>query len=85
MNDYLWDKSGEADPEVLELERTLGQLRHRRQEPPALPLIARHAAPNARPRLRFLAIAAALILTLLAGGLWVALRRNDARPSAGTD
>jgi hypothetical protein len=35
-NSYLWDGSGEPDPEVVHLETLLGQLRHR-GEPPALP------------------------------------------------
>jgi FecR protein len=34
---YLWDGSGEPDPEVVRLETLLGQLRHR-GEPPSLPV-----------------------------------------------
>lgn len=29
-NDYLWDASGEPDPEILRLERALGRFRHNR-------------------------------------------------------
>jgi len=32
-DDYLWDKSGEPDPDVLNLERTLGTLRYDRAPP----------------------------------------------------
>jgi hypothetical protein len=28
-SDYLWDRSGEPDPDVAYLERVLGTLRHR--------------------------------------------------------
>ena len=32
-NDYLWDGSGEPDPEVQRLELLLGRLRHDRPAP----------------------------------------------------
>jgi hypothetical protein len=38
-NDYLWDCSGEPDPEIERLEKTLGALRYRREyTPPDLEL-----------------------------------------------
>ena len=48
MNDdrYLWDKSGEPDPEIERLERVLGSLGHR-DEPLTLPQDAQ--APEAAP------------------------------------
>lgn len=75
--DYLWDKSGEPDPEIEQLEQTLGRLRYKRPvEPLPLPLPARswlrHSfSPPA------LAIAATLVVLLLAGGLWLGLRRSN--------
>jgi hypothetical protein len=74
--DYLWDKSGEPDPEIERLEQTLGRLRYKRAaEPLPLPEPARWS-----PRLSFspaLAVAAALLLLLLAGGLWLGLQRRS--------
>lgn len=32
-DDYLWDKSGEPDPEIQKLEETMGRLRHNRPAP----------------------------------------------------
>ena len=76
--DYLWDKSGEPDPEVERLEKALGSLRYRR---PAEPLPLPAAAPTRRSfRLSFspaLAAAAALLFLILAGGVWLGLRRPD--------
>ena len=43
-HDYLWDGSGEPDPEVVRLERVLGQLRHQGAAPglpPRRPLRSR--------------------------------------------
>src|SRR5258708_39554164 len=41
-SDYLWDGSGEPDPEIRKLEDTLGALRHRRPAPafPEMPAVA---------------------------------------------
>src|SRR5258708_15560379 len=41
-SDYLWDGSGEPDPEIRKLEDTLGALRHRRPAPafPEMPVVA---------------------------------------------
>ncbi len=75
--DYLWDKSGEPDPEIEQLEKTLGSLRFKRPAEP-LPLPAtpqRHSF-----RLSFspaLAIAATLLILLLAGGVWLSMRRSS--------
>ena len=74
-NDYLWDGSGEPDPEIQKLENALGKLRHNR---PALvfPVITTTALPPARPRLlqMFLSprlISVAAIIALAAGlGFW---------------
>jgi hypothetical protein len=73
---YLWDGSGEPDPEVARLEQVLGRLRHRGL-PPALPA-RRPPRPAPVVRLRA-AIAAAAILALAAGAAWivVALRTSS--------
>ncbi len=68
-DDYLWDRSGEPDFEIAQLERTLGQLRH---QPKALML------PVARTRHAFFPAlaAAAVVLIVLSGGLWLSLRHS---------
>jgi hypothetical protein len=72
--DYLWDKSGETDAEIAELEQTLGRLRYKRPvEPLPLPTTSRKwFRPLFSPAF---AIAATLVILLLAGGLWLGLRR----------
>src|SRR6185295_16941458 len=74
--DYLWDKTGEPDPEIQQLEEILGTLRYqpRPLEIPAGFQVSqernffRHSAPR-------LAIAAAITLMLLGLGLWLRLQR----------
>ena len=67
--DYLWDKSGEPDPQIQQLEEILGTLRYR---PRPLRLAPR------RNYLALLAIAATVALALIAGGLWFQVRRTEA-------
>lgn len=76
-SDYLWDKSGEPDPEVARLEAMLGTLRHRAPAP-AWPEEPRPVASFARPRrwsrpLLLAAAAAAVVIGAFAtyrlGGL----------------
>jgi hypothetical protein len=65
--DYLWDKSGEPDPEVQELEQILAPLRY---QPKPLEL------PVERRRSYFvpLAIAATLLVALFITSIWLKLR-----------
>ena len=70
--DYLWDKSGEPDPEIQELEQILAPLRYQ-PIPLELPVV-RHR--NYVP----LAIAATLLIAILAGGLWLRLRKQNIPP-----
>ena len=71
-DDYLWDKTGQPDPEIQKLEEILGTLRY---QPRPLEL------PVARRRSYFplLAIAASVLLALLAAGVWLRVR-NQAAP-----
>jgi negative regulator of sigma E activity len=64
--DYLWDKSGEPDPQIQELEEILAPLRYQ-PKPLAMPVVRRR---NYVP----LAIAATVLIALLAGGVWLRLR-----------
>lgn len=68
--DYLWDKSGEPDPEIQQLEEILGTLRYRPR-----PL---QFAPRRHNYLALLAIAATIAIALLTGGLWVQTRNREA-------
>lgn len=80
-DDYLWDGSGEPDPEIQKLESALGKLRHNRPAPEfpeiAVPLraVERPGWLGAlRPRLKVAAFAWAAILVIVAAG--VILSRN---------
>jgi hypothetical protein len=74
--DYLWDKTGEPDPEIQQLEEVLGALRYqpRQLEIPAGITVGkertffRRSAPG-------LAIAATIAIVLLGLGLWLGLQR----------
>ena len=82
--DYLWDKTGEPDPEIQQLEEILGTLRYQPRPleiPAGLPIgsersffrgFRNHAAP--------LAIAAAVVMLLLGLGLWLGLQRLQRSP-----
>ena len=73
--DYLWDKSGEPDPQIQQLEDILGTLRY---QPKPLQLPKESPATRRRNYVPWLAIAATLVIALLAGGIWVQLRSQDA-------
>jgi hypothetical protein len=69
MNDeYLWDKSGEPDPEVQQLEEVLGSLKY---QPRPLEIPRDLVVIRRRRYSPYLAIAASLILALLAAGFWL--------------
>jgi hypothetical protein len=78
-DDYLWDKTGEPDPQIQELEEILGTLRY---EPK--PLRIPNELPLPRQRRNYfpwVAIAAGVLLAILAGGIWLSTRsRGDAPP-----
>lgn len=67
-DDYLWDKSGEPDPEIQKLEEMLGTLRY---QPQALKL------PRRRNYLALLAVAATVVMALLAGAVWTQIQRPE--------
>ena len=73
-DDYLWDKSGEPDPEIQELEELLAPLRY---QPKPLEL------PNNFPRRNYfpvLAIAATVLIALLAAGIWLRVKKQETEP-----
>lgn len=71
-DDYLWDRTGEPDPEIQQLEEVLGTMRYQAQ-PLELPAGTRPG----RERRYFprLAVAAAIALMILSAGLWVRMHR----------
>jgi len=86
-NDYLWDRSGEPDPEVQKLEAILGRFRHDRPAP-----VFRDIAPGKRwtwiPwRMRLfpaLAISAAVV-AIVAGAVFLYPRKSVPVAVAGWD
>ena len=71
-DDYLWDKCGEPDPEIQELEQILGTLRY---QPKELEIPADIRPPRKSYVTRGLAIAAVVALLVLGLGVWQATRR----------
>jgi len=72
--DYLWDKTGEPDPQVQELEEILGRLKYK---PRPLVIPADLLVTRRRSYRPLLAIAAALLFALLATGVWITLRKSE--------
>ena len=62
-DDYLWDKSGQPDPQIQQLEEILGTLRY---EPRPLVMPDNLRSPRRRNHFPLLAIAAAILLAMLA-------------------
>ena len=82
-DDYLWDKTGEPDPEIQKLEEILGALRY---QPKPLEIPQELPAPRQR-RNHFpvLAIAASVLLALLAAGVWLRIRtEGEPQPQQAT-
>ena len=78
MNDnYLWDRSGEPDPEIQELEELLGELRYQPQ-----PLQIPAGIPVGRQRSFFLpaTIAAAIIMAVVLSALWIRFNKKPVSP-----
>ena len=71
-DDYLWDKSGQPDPQIQQLEEILGTLRY---EPKPL------AIPRRRNYLPLLAIAASVLLVIAAASIWLRVRSRAEAPT----
>jgi cytoskeletal protein RodZ len=78
-DDYLWDKSGEADPEVEHLERVLGGLRSRRTAQDVMPAFQNLQRTRRRNVSMLLAIAATLAFAVLALGVFAFIQRQSQR------
>src|SRR6266404_5647251 len=86
--DYLWDRSGEPDPELQRLEEILGTLRY---QPRPLQIPANIQVRRRRSFLPALAVAAAMALFAILLGLWFHFNRPatalplEARRSSPTE
>ena len=77
-DDYLWDKTGQPDPEIQQLEEILGTLRY---QPKSLVIPDDVRIPRRRNYVPLLAIAASILLAIVAGGIWLRVRsRHEAPP-----
>ncbi|HKF21317.1 MAG TPA: hypothetical protein VKE93_07090 [Candidatus Angelobacter sp.] len=89
-DDYLWDGSGEPDPEIQKMESVLGKLRYNRPAP-EFPAFVKSDAPV--PRRRFwhifsrpqFAFAAALLVAAVAGLVWLESRTPKIDPATAWD
>jgi hypothetical protein len=74
-DDYLWDQTGDPDPEIQQLEQVLGTLRYQ-PRPLDLPAQVRIG----RPRTFFprVAIAAAIAMMLAGSAAWLLVSKNGA-------
>lgn len=70
-DDYLWDKTGQPDPEIQKLEEILGTLRYQPR-----PLVI----PRRKNYFPLLAIAASLLLAIAAGSIWLGVRSSAEIP-----
>lgn len=74
-DDYLWDRTGEPDPKIQQLEQVLGSLRYQ-PRPLKLPAQQRLHSRTLVPRI---AIAAAVGTILAGGAAWLLLHKQNAR------
>jgi hypothetical protein len=78
MNEeYLWDKSGEPDLEIQQLEDILGILRY---QPRPLELPKELLVSRRRTYFPLLAIAATVVIALVATGLWLRVATQKSPP-----
>lgn len=79
-DDYLWDGSGEPDPEIEHLEKVLGRYRH--QPKPLGAAFDQQLLPRRARWWPRLAVAAAIIIMVLAG-VWIVRQQPDKQDLAG--
>ena len=73
-DDYLWDKTGEPDPEIQQLEEVLGTLRY---QPRPMELPTHVQIGRSRTLVPRLAIAAAVATILVGGATWWIMHRQN--------
>jgi hypothetical protein len=83
-DDYLWNKSGDADPEIEHLERVLGSLRSKRSAQDMMPAFKTMQRTRPRNVSKLMAIAAALAFAALALGVFAFLQRQSKKQDVGS-
>lgn len=79
MNDnYLWDRTGEPDPEIQKLEELLGQFRY---QPHPLQIPTDLAVGRKRWFVLPMTIAAAILMVAILSALWFQFSRKPALPT----
>jgi hypothetical protein len=79
MNDnYLWDRTGEPDPEIQKLEELLGELRY---QPRPLHIPANITVGPKRSYFVPMTIAAAIIMVAILSALWFQFSRKPNAPA----
>jgi hypothetical protein len=79
MNDnYLWDRTGEPDPEIQKLEELLGELRY---QPQPLHIPANFTVGRKRSFYLPMTIAAAIIMVAILSALWFHFSRQPNVPA----
>jgi cytoskeletal protein RodZ len=79
MNDnYLWDRTGEPDPEIQKLEELLGELRY---QPQPLHIPANITVGRKRSFFVPMTIAAAIIMVAILSALWFQFSRKPDAPT----
>ena len=73
-DDYLWDRTGEPDPDVQQLEELLGELRY---QPRPLEIPAGLRAGRNQSFFPRYAIAAAVAMLVLSLGVWLAIQKQE--------
>ena len=77
-DDYLWDRSGQPDPEIQQLEEILGELRCQPR-----PLEVPADLKTGGNRFNSYAIAAAVTLIALGLGAWLAIQKKETQVATG--
>lgn len=77
-DDYLWDRSGEPDPEIQQLEEILGELRYQ-PRPIEVPADLKTGGNG----FNLYAIAAAVAMIVLSLGAWLAMEKQEPQVATG--
>ena len=78
-DDYLWDRSGQPDPEIQQLEEILGELRYQPR-----PLEIPADLKTGGNRFNFYAMAAAIAMIVLGVSAWLAFQKQETQVATGS-